>query len=36
MRTVIKRFDDIENKINKLLEQNYKKCRECGGKVIHE
>jgi len=36
MRTVIKRFDDIENKINKLLDQNYKQCRECGGKVIHE
>ena len=36
MRTVIKRFDDIETKINKLLEQNYRQCRECGGKVIHE
>tara|TARA_Y100000817_G_scaffold67420_1_gene51103 strand:- start:6060 stop:6383 length:324 start_codon:yes stop_codon:yes gene_type:complete len=46
MRTVIKRFDDIENKVNQilleidslndLLNKNYKQCRECGGKVINE
>ena len=34
MKTVIKRFDDIENKLNQIL--NYKQCRECGGKVINE
>ena len=32
MKTVIKRFDDIENKLNQILD--YKECRECGGKVI--